>query len=186
MYAEINPSLNYNKSLPNTQNCDKYAETPSFSKFQEMNRTNKSFGDNYCGGGSSYALRGMQMESTPVSLTFFSDANVKRIQKQLKKEIFRLSNGTFRLDTDQDADDLMIVMRAVFFDNGQNLPTHVVRQVKKLNRETIKYIIPDMLTNIKQQYDYIKEITQPRQIMPQPLNVNRTNRTLPSFTTLWQ
>ena len=43
MYAEINPNINYNKSLPNNSisgysnsTGTNYEETPQFSKFQEL------------------------------------------------------------------------------------------------------------------------------------------------------
>ena len=193
MYAELNPQINYNKALPNSNfshnKFDQFEETPKFSKFQELHGESSKFGDYYCGGGSSAAIRGMGMENTPVSLLFFSDENMARIQKQIKQEIFRLSKGKFRLQVDQDPADLLIAMRAVFLgdDGAKNLPTQIVRQVKILNKQTLQYIVPDMISNIKQQYDYLKDITQPRQIMQQPLNVNKSQRgTLPSITTLWQ
>lgn len=191
MYAEINPSINYNKALPSSTlntslNNIQYEDTPKFSKFQEM-YDNRSFSENYCGGASTLAIGSMQMENTPVSLLYFSDENMSRIQKQIKSEIFRLSNGTFKLEVDQDEQDLLLAMRYIFFDQAQNLPTHVVRQVKVLNRKLLDYIIPDIMTNIKQHYGYLKDISGPIKPLEQPLNVNNKGRnTLPSITTLWR
>jgi hypothetical protein len=190
MYAELNPSLNYNRGLPD-KSSNNFEETPAFSKYQKMKGSEKTFEESYCGGGSSMAIRGMQMENTPVSLLFFSDENRNRIQKKIRKEVYRLSKGTFKLEVDQDESDLLVAMRAVFFgindDTGaRNLPTHIVKQVKILNEKTINYIVPDMITNIKQHYGYLKDINEPRNIMPQPLNVNKRSKTLPSFTSVWQ
>lgn len=207
MYAEINPSINYNKSLPNSTvytNKDngisgygsspgmgQYEETPQFSKYQELYGQNRTFSDNYCGGGSTLAIGGLQMENTPVSLLFFSDENMARIQKQIKKEIFRLSNGAFKLDVDQDEQDLLLAMRYIFIEYSKNLPTHIVKQVKILNRHLLNFIIHDdggaLMTNIKQHYGYQKEISRPIRPLDQPLNVNsKGRRTLPSITTLWR
>jgi hypothetical protein len=206
MYSEINPTINYNKSLPNSTihtNKDfgvsgygsqpglgQYEETPQFSKFQELYGQNRTFSDNYCGGGSTLAIqKGLQLENSPVSLLFFSDENMARIQKQIKREVFRLSNGTFKIDdnVDQDEQDLLIAMRYIFIEHAKNLPTHIVKQVKILNRQLLDYIIPDIMTNIKQHYWYLKEISQPIRPLDQPLNVNnKGRRTLPSVTTLWR
>lgn len=161
-------------------------ETPAFSKYQEYGLEN-SYEDYYCGGASTAMLKGMQIENTGVSLVFFSDDNIKRLQKKIKSRILRETNGKFKLDVNQDVQDLVIVMRAVFLDKAKNIDTHIVRQVKILNQQTLDYIIPDMITNLKQQYGYLKDITEPRKIMPLPLNVNKTQRgNLPSFTTLWK
>ena len=180
MYAEIN-SNKRNKQFGNNE------ETPSYSKYQDMYGADDVADDYYHGGASTLAIKGLQMENTPVSLLFFSKENIKRIQREIKREVFRESNGSFKLDVDQDEMDLLLVMRAIFLDNGKNLPTHVVKQVKQLNRLTLNHIIPDMITNIKQQYDYVKEINSPINPIPLPLNVsNAGRRTLPSTTSTWQ
>ncbi|ATZ80627.1 hypothetical protein BMW23_058 [Bodo saltans virus] len=186
MYAELNPKINYNRALPaNTTNMCQYSETPAFTNYNK--KCENKFSDYYDGGASSFALGGMQIENTPVSLLFFSDENVKRIQKLLKRGIADMSKGKFILEEDQDENDLFIVMRAVFLDSGLNLPTHIVSQVKELNKKTVEYILPDMYTNVKQAYGYLQEINNPRKIMSLPLNVNKTQRgDLPSVTSLWK
>jgi hypothetical protein len=194
MYAEINPSINYNKSLPsnsvsgyNTSIGMNYEETPQFSKFQTLHGQNRTFSDNYCGGASTLAIGSLQMENTPVSLLYFSDNNMKRVQRQIKRVIFRLSNRTFKMDVDQNEDDLLLAMRYIYIEHAKNLPTHTVRQVKILNRQLLNYIIPDIMTNIKQHYGYLKEISEPIRPLDQPLNVNnKGRRTLPSVSTLWR
>jgi hypothetical protein len=179
-YAQINPSLSYNTGVPR----ERGKEDPKFPKYYDNLKYEGD--DYYSGGNSSLAIGGLQMDNTPVSKLYFSKENMKRLQKQIRREILRESNGKFIIKTDQDEMDLLIAMRAVFFDNAKNLPTHVVRQVKKLNEQTLDYIIPDMITNIKQQIDYLKDIGGPINPIDRPLNVNRAGRkTLPSATTVW-
>lgn len=180
-YSSLESQLPY-KSKNNTMNTDQ--QYASFSKNQENISHNGT--EYYCGGNSSLAIGGLQMDNTPVSDLYFSKENMQRLQKQIKKEILRESNGKFNLINDQDEMDLLIAMRAVYLDNSRNLPTHVVSQVKELNRITIDYIVPDMMTNIKQQSKYLKDINGPIPTMDRPLNVNRAGRkTLPSSTTIW-
>lgn len=186
-YAEFNPKLNYNKeisgNLPYGQN-----DMPNFQMTQRpiKNDGSKKEYNYYCGGQSSLALRGLQMNNTKVSELYFSEENISRIQKQIKRTIYDMSNGIFKLKEDQNEEDLLIAMRAVFLDNSKNLPTEIVRQVKELNAMTIDYICPDMLTAIKQQYNYLRDISRPPQMMDHPLNVNRAGRKLlPSYTSVW-
>ena len=51
-----------------------------------------------------------------ISKIFFSEANMNRVQKAIKRDIFFKSKGKFRLDEDQDESDLLVTMRAVFID----------------------------------------------------------------------
>src|SRR3989344_1793489 len=187
MYSDINPQFSYNKSLP-ADTSEQYEETPAFSKFQDKYGVTNQMSEYYCGGGSSAAIRGMQLENTPVSLLFFSDENIKRIQRHIKDAVLEKSKGAFKLKVDQDISDVLIVMRAIFLEHGLNMPTQIKRQVKILNKKTLDYILPNMMSNIKQQYNYIKEINNPhRNILPLLLNVNSSQRgTIPSMTTIWQ
>jgi hypothetical protein len=121
-----------------------------------------------------------------ISKIFFSEANMNRVQKAIKRAIFFKSKGKFRLDEDQDESDLLVTMRAVFIEYSRFLPNKIIRQVKELNRLTVEYIIPDMITEIKQTYGYIKEINEPIKPIPRPMNVNNAGRkTLPSITTTY-
>jgi len=141
----------------------------------------------YCGGDPLPSIKGMQIENSPLSELYFSKENVNRIQKNIKKEVFKRTNGKFKLDVEQDESDMLIVMRAVFLNNANFFPTNIVGQVKQLNKETIDYAVPDLITNIEQHYNYVKTINQPLQIMDNPLNVShKGRRTLPSVTTTFQ
>ena len=121
-----------------------------------------------------------------VSKLYFSHENMNRIQKMIKKTIFERTRGQFRLDEDQDESDLLVTMRAIFLEHARFLPFKVIHQVKELNRRTVEYIVPDMITEIKQAYGYIKEINEPIKPIPRPMNVNNAGRrTLPSLTSAW-
>lgn len=182
-YSELNPRINYGMQYGG--NSD-FEDTKSFTKFQEKLSNIETGNSYYCGGNASMAIRGMQYEITPLSELYFSNDNIQRIQKKLKKEIKRQSGGKYTLDVDQDESDLILAMRAVFADNAKHLPNHTVRQVKELNNQTLDYIVPDMLSNLKQHSSYIKRLDQPIQTLDRPINVNSGGRkTLPSYTSVW-
>lgn len=111
-----------------------------------------------------------------VAKEYFSVTNIKRIQKGIRREIYNRSHGKFRLLEDQNVSDLLSVMRAVYDQYGANLPYKIIRQVKYLNEQTIQYIAPDMMTNLKQHYGYLDDIKNPINPLPQPINVNNAGR----------
>lgn len=62
---------------------------------------------------------------------------------------------------------------------------NINEQIAVLNKKTIEMISPDVITEIKQQYSYLKEISEQPTQMDRPMNVNRAGRnTLPSFTSV--
>jgi hypothetical protein len=167
---------------------DKTVNYPyEFSKYQDdYNAKVVGGSDYYNGGNSSLAIRGMGMDNTPLSTEYFSKENMKRIQKKIKQRVYEATNKKFKLTEDQDEMDLLIVMRAVFLDEGKNLPHKIISQVKILNNKTLDYLMPDLLTNLQQQVAYIKEINNPIQPHNVPLNVsNKGRKTLPSISTIW-
>lgn len=126
------------------------------------------------------------VENNPLSTMFFSEENMQRIQKKIRQEVTNRTNGTFRLDVDQDESALLIAMRSVFFQQGRFLPTQIVHQVKTLNKQVLDTIVPDLISEIKQEYGYIKEINEPLKPMMRPMNVSSAGRkSLPAITSIW-
>lgn len=87
------------------------------------------------------ALKGIQTESE-LSKLFFSDENFKRLQRKIKHEVFKRTNGEFRLDLDQEQQDLFIQMRATYAEHARFLPGQIVRQVKRLNEKLLDDCVP--------------------------------------------
>jgi hypothetical protein len=121
-------------------------------------------------------LREHKVCPSRMAYLYFSVSNIKRIQKLIRREIYNRSFGKFRLNEDQNVLDLIIAMTIVYEFYGKDLPTQIVRQVKRMNAETVQYVAPDMMTNFKQHYGYLRDIKNPRSILPPPLNVNRSGR----------
>jgi hypothetical protein len=122
----------------------------------------------------------------PVGKLFFSETNIKRLQKQIREKIYIDTNHKVILDEDQDSDDLLVSMRAVYQQYGKYIKEHVTTQVKDLNKKLVGYVVPDMITQIKQYYGYLKDVNEPIKPIARPMNVsNAGRRTLPSITSIW-
>ncbi len=193
-YSELNPVPIYRSNLPANFEQIKPSLTNK-SAIQNSNYANNNVGgfyekyqqhsdDNY--DRARVATQGF-FEKNEITKLFFSNENVKRIQQNIREEVKIRTKGQYILEEDQDEADLTIVMRAIYLDKCKNLPGQPVRQVKLLNQQTIDYIIPDLISNIKQYFGYIKDINAPIQPMMRPMNVNNAGRRLlPSMTTLWR
>lgn len=122
----------------------------------------------------------------PVGKVFFSAQNIKRIQKMIKNEVYTQTNHQFILEENQDTSDLLIAMRAIYKMYCKFINSNIIHQVKILNKKLVSYVVPDMITEIKQYYGYIKEINEPLKPIDRPMNVsNAGRRTLPSVTSMW-
>lgn len=122
----------------------------------------------------------------PVGEIFFSPANIHRIQKQIKKSIYENTNHKYMLEEDQDESDIIVTMRAMYQEHGKYRKDAPIRQVKTLNKKVVEFVVPDMITEIKQYYGYLKDINEPLKPIARPMNVcNAGRRTLPSITTTW-
>ncbi len=187
-YAQLNPTPTYKKNMPSNfeslQSSQKYIDYRNnntdgyYEKYQQSSTVNYD--------RARQATQGF-FEKNHITVVFFSDENMKRIQKKIKEEVIRRTKGQYQLDEDQDESDLTIVMRAVYLDKCKNLPGETVRQVKLLNQQTVDYIVPDLISNIKQYFGYINDINKPLQPMMRPMNVSSSGRRLlPSVTTLYR
>jgi len=113
---------------------------------------------------------------------FFSDANVDLINKQLIMQVFKKTNGEFKIST-QKYEDLIIVMRYTFIEYARHLPYDITNQIRELNTIVIGQILPNIITQITQQKEYLRVISEPREILPLPISESTSNRLLPSITT---
>jgi hypothetical protein len=203
-YSPLNPVPIYNKNLPSNYDDHMISQPAYNQKNLKIKRTQLSNMDykndniawyyekyDMTGGSQNYdrartATQSM-FEKNHITKMFFSNENVARLQRKIREEVQRRTKGQYVLEEDQDEADLVIVMRAVYLDKGKNLPGETVRQVKILNQQTIDYLMPDLLSNIKQYFSYIKDINQPLQPMIRPLNTsNSGRRLLPSISTIWK
>lgn len=127
-----------------------------------------------------------QDEKNSLATTFFSEENMKRIQNKIKQEIYTRTKGNFKIEEEQDENTLLLAMRNIFLEENRFLPNRIVHQVKELNQKVINSIVPDMITEIKQYYGYLKDVNEPIKPIMRPINVsNAGRRTLPSVTTTW-
>ena len=115
--------------------------------------------------------------------TFFSEENIDIINKQLILAIFKRTKGEIKISK-QSPSSLIIVMRYVFLEYARHLPYDIEGQLRELNCKVITEILPNILTNVNQRIDYLKEIQNPRKLLPIAVNT-RTNRSLAATSSIF-
>jgi hypothetical protein len=112
---------------------------------------------------------------TEVSTTYFTTENQEVIQQAIITEIYRRSNGQYKIGRQND-NELQIIMSSMYYQYGKNRPDDIVSQVNELNGLVIEECVRIIIPNIQQHLGYIKDITNGIPIMPRPQNVSNAGR----------
>ena len=181
-----NNDFTYQGNLIFNYHNDDNSKVKNYNKFTDLDNTNVEKNNWATENSIQKSLLKSVYTPTPLGELFFCPDNIRRLQNKIKKSVFIESKGKYKLDADQNESDLLVVMRAVYIQDSFNSPYRIVHQVKELNQKVINRILPDMITNIKQNEEYISAIERPIDPIPLPVNVSRAGRlSLPSVTTIW-
>ena len=105
------------------------------------------------------------MEVTPLTQRFFSPENAKAIQNAIRRYVFEKSQPKGYVIDDQSMDELKIIMRAIYYQYGRNLPFDIPQQVAELNEKVVNWSAPHILSAVEHYYYYLNDISH----MPVPL-----------------
>ena len=120
-------------------------------------------------------LRG-NWESTPVSTSFFSPSNVERIQQLIRKGVYDRSQPKGYVIDNQSADEIKIIMRAIYYQYGRNMPKDIGAQVKDLNDKVVNWSVPHILSAVDHYFYYLNDISHLPVPMAQPQHLSRAGR----------
>jgi len=109
------------------------------------------------------SIRGTMLP-TPLNQAYFSPANFQIVQNKIRREVYERSNGEFLIDP-QSADELIIVMRAMYFQYGKNQPDNIPQQIAELNQQAADWCVPKILAEASMYKTYLRDI----QTLPVPL-----------------
>jgi len=97
------------------------------------------------------ALTG-QWNDTLLSLTFFSKENMQILQNAIRKGVYDKSNNQYII-APQNCNELQIIMRSIFLEYANNLPSDIKYQIIALNNLVTKFAIEQIY---KEAISYIK------------------------------
>lgn len=125
------------------------------------------------------AIRGNIMP-TPLNQAYFSPANVQIVQNKIRREVFDRSGGEFLIDP-QSADELMIVMRAMYLQYGKNQPTNIAGQIAELNQMVADWCVPKVLAECSMHRTYLNDIQHLPVPMAHPVMMTKTGTKSAAF-----
>ena len=138
--------------------------------------------NNNCNTAKETILYGTLSRST-LSDAFFSQKNMENLQDNLRYRVYVASGGEFQIGK-QDNTELLVIMRAVFLQYAKHMPTMITQQIRELNRQVIEYILPKIISEVKQWIFYSQQLESLPTLIPLPVNLsNKGTRTLQSVTT---
>ena len=77
---------------------------------------------------------------TKLSNAFFSSNNIQIIQNGIRAGVYNKSNRQY-IVSEQNNDELCIIMRAIFLQHSKNLPDNIKGQIYDLNNLVLEYTI---------------------------------------------
>ena len=104
------------------------------------------------------AIESTRQSVTPVSGLFFSEQNVKLLQRAIKESVKQQTG--YKIDT-QSRDDVIVIMRAVYFNNYVDPYTpKACEAVKKLNEVVIRTCTQQVADGILSYIRYTRDASQ--------------------------
>ena len=103
------------------------------------------------------ALQFTNSQPNDLIIGFFSDANMQIVQKKLRNEVKKHTNLSI---DNQACEQIYQVMLYVYRTYGRNVTNNVKQEIQYLNDVVIHMITPDVVSNVLQYINYIKDISQ--------------------------
>ena len=116
------------------------------------------------------ALRGTWVD-TPLSVLFFSEENIKLLQKNIQGGVYKKSNNQFVIG-EQSCDELKIIMRSIFLQHSQNLSYDITKQIKELNALVIDFAVNQIYNSAISYLKFKRDVSNAPTIMETPVSSN--------------
>lgn len=128
------------------------------------------------------SLAGIQ-ELSPLSIKYFSKENLDYIQNKLVSEIYRRSNGSYKISRQSDT-EMKIVMKGIYLEYSSNNLNDINGEINRLNTLVLNYAIKNTMTAIEQHIKYKKDVMYLPVTIERPKNMSeKGSRVLPCWLT---
>jgi len=116
-------------------------------------------------------LRG-NWDHTVLSDAFFTRTNAERLQREIKKEVYRISGPKKYIIDDQDVDELKMIMRAMYLQYAKNNTFDIQGQMNELNKLVVDWAVPRIMSEIEAYNYYLNDISHLPVPLEKPLNMS--------------
>tara|TARA_Y100000816_G_scaffold277702_1_gene248140 strand:+ start:4691 stop:5185 length:495 start_codon:yes stop_codon:yes gene_type:complete len=116
-------------------------------------------------------------ERTRLSDAYFSQDNIQIIQNGLRKGVYDRSNQKILVDQ-QPQDQVVSVMRSMFYQHSKNLEDNIPKQIQDLNKYVIDFCVNQVFNEAVAYLKYKEDSSKMHIPMSAPLYSNKTDKTL--------
>lgn len=116
-------------------------------------------------------------ERTRLSDAYFSQDNIQIIQNGLRKGVYDRSNQKILVDQ-QPQDQVVSVMRSIFYQHSKNLENNIPKQIQDLNKYVIDFCVNQVFNEAVAYLKYKEDSSKMHVPMSAPLYSNKTDKTL--------
>ena len=116
-------------------------------------------------------------ERSRLSDAYFSQKNIEIIQNSLRKGVYDKSNGKILIDK-QPPDQIVSVMRSMFFQHSKNLDSNIPQQIQELNNYVLNFCVPNVLNEAVAYLKYKDDSSRMHMPMSAPIHSSKTDKTL--------
>jgi len=121
----------------------------------------------------NFKYEALQHIQTPsrLSLIFFSEDNIDRIQNEMRYQVWIQSGKKYVIEK-QSPIELEIIMRAIFLQYSLNQDKDFGKQINYLNKLVLSYCIPNIMTEVEQYLGYLDNVQKLSNPLPLPENLS--------------
>lgn len=113
---------------------------------------------------TSEALSGQVLQNN-LSKVYFSSANIDALQEGIRYRIWIETDKQYVIGRQSDI-ELKIVMRSMYYQHAKHDNRPIVQQVRELNKYVLDWVVPEILSNLKQYIVYKRDAST----LPIPLD----------------
>jgi len=123
------------------------------------------------------ALAGNDWEDNMLARVYFSAGNIQILQNGLRAGVYKMSKNKIVIPP-QNSDQLKIIMRSMYLQYAEHLPTNITKQVERLNKLVWDYVVPTVYNEAVGYAKYMQD--QSSLVMPidHPLHHDREYKQL--------
>ena len=123
------------------------------------------------------ALAGNDWEDNMLARVYFSAGNIQILQNGLRAGVYKMSKNKIVIPP-QNSDLLKIIMRSMYLQYAEHLPTNITKQVERLNKLVWDYVVPTVYNEAVGYAKYMQD--QSSLVMPidRPLHHDREYKQL--------
>jgi hypothetical protein len=109
-------------------------------------------------GNDRSDLVGHLHKPTPLNLIFFSEANIEKLQSDIREQVYLMSGDKKFVIDRQNDDDLKIVMRSYYLMFGKNDENRISEELAELNSRVVGYCAAKIYSEVDFHMFYLKDL----------------------------